>query len=325
MERLAGDDAAHDRRAVLLRCSGRRSPDRSPASARARSFDRVGNFVAMAGVSFPYFWFGQILILVVRRASSGGCRRAARRRREQLHAPGRHARHPPRRPAVPARALGHRRRAGQALRHRRHGQGARLPRGRHCGTSCATSALVLVTMVGWEYARMWGGTVFLDRVHLRLARHRQARDRGRRAATTSTWCRPVSSSPACSWCSPTCVVDILATARRPPSGGRLMSANVIDRRRSGPAGVTAAAVAKRARSRLDRSGWWCSAFIGLCAVCSAVVVAPFDHTQQAPRGAFSRRSSTSDTRPAPLRHRRAGPRRAVQGHRRRPAHRCSSA
>ena len=28
-------------------------------------FDRVGNFVALAGVSFPYFWFGQLLILVV--------------------------------------------------------------------------------------------------------------------------------------------------------------------------------------------------------------------------------------------------------------------
>ena len=27
-------------------------------------FDRIGNTIAMAGVSFPYFWFGQILILV---------------------------------------------------------------------------------------------------------------------------------------------------------------------------------------------------------------------------------------------------------------------
>ena len=27
-------------------------------------FDRVGNAIAMAGVSFPYFWFGQVLLLV---------------------------------------------------------------------------------------------------------------------------------------------------------------------------------------------------------------------------------------------------------------------
>ena len=52
-----------------------RRPARSPASlgvvpgivagVRPNSlFDRVGNVVALAGVSFPYFWFGQLLILV---------------------------------------------------------------------------------------------------------------------------------------------------------------------------------------------------------------------------------------------------------------------
>jgi len=122
-------------------------------------FDRVGNVVAMAGVSFPYFWFGQILILVfavhlhwVAVLPDGGLAAYV----------------------LPGLTLGlhHGGRLFQLVRSAvldelnksyvtvasSKGLGYRTVVVRHI---LRNVGLVLVTMVGWEYARMWGGTVFL--------------------------------------------------------------------------------------------------------------------------------------------------------------------
>lgn len=122
-------------------------------------FDRIGNFVAMAGVSFPYFWFGQILILVfavklgwVAVLPDGGLASYV----------------------LPGVTLGlhHGGRLFQLVRSATvdelnksyvtvatgKGLGYRAVVVRHI---LRNVSLVLITMVGWEYARMWGGTVFL--------------------------------------------------------------------------------------------------------------------------------------------------------------------
>ena len=122
-------------------------------------FDRVGNFIALCGVSFPYFWFGQILILVV--AVKLGWVSVL---------PG---------DGVKSYIL-----PGLTLGIHHGGRLFQLARSAtldEVGKSYVTVAqskglgfptvvrkhilrnvgLVLATMVGWEYARMWGGTVFL--------------------------------------------------------------------------------------------------------------------------------------------------------------------
>ena len=122
-------------------------------------FDRIGNAVAMAGVSFPYFWFGQILILIVA-VKLGWVDVLPRGGLSSYVLPGLTLglHHGGRlfqlvRSAVldelnksyvtvaESKGIGH---AAVVLRH-----------------IVPNVGLVLVTMVGWEYARMWGGTVFL--------------------------------------------------------------------------------------------------------------------------------------------------------------------
>jgi ABC-type dipeptide/oligopeptide/nickel transport system permease component len=122
-------------------------------------FDRIGNTVAMAGVSFPYFWFGQILILIF----------AANLGWVSVLPDGGWSSY-----VLPGITLGlhHGGRLFQLVRSATvdelnksyvtvatgKGLGYRAVVTRHI---LRNIALVLVTMVGWEYARMWGGTVFL--------------------------------------------------------------------------------------------------------------------------------------------------------------------
>jgi peptide/nickel transport system permease protein len=122
-------------------------------------FDRIGNAVAMAGVSFPYFWFGQVLLLVF--AVHLGWF-------DVLPGSGLMSY------VLPGVTLGlhHGGRLFQLVR------SAVVDELNKSYVTVATSkglgyptvvvrhimrnvGLVLVTMVGWEYARMWGGTVFL--------------------------------------------------------------------------------------------------------------------------------------------------------------------
>jgi peptide/nickel transport system permease protein len=122
-------------------------------------FDRAGNVLALAGVSFPYFWFGQLLILVV----AVNLRWVDVLPKDDLKSY-----------LLPGITLGihHGGRLFQLVR------SATLD---ELGKSYVTVAqskglsptavvmrhilrnigVVLATMVGWEYARMWGGTVFL--------------------------------------------------------------------------------------------------------------------------------------------------------------------
>jgi ABC-type dipeptide/oligopeptide/nickel transport system permease component len=122
-------------------------------------FDRAGNVVALAGVSFPYFWFGQLLILVV----AVNLRWVDVLPNNDLKSY-----------VLPGITLGihHGGRLFQLVR------SATLD---ELGKSYVTVAqskglsttavvikhilrnvgVVVATMVGWEYARMWGGTVFL--------------------------------------------------------------------------------------------------------------------------------------------------------------------
>ena len=122
-------------------------------------FDRVGNVVALAGVSFPYFWFGQLLILVV----------AVNLRWVDV---------------LPSNDLKSYLLPGITLGIHHGGRLFQLVRSAtldELGKSYVTVAqskglsttavvlkhilrnvgVVVATMVGWEYARMWGGTVFL--------------------------------------------------------------------------------------------------------------------------------------------------------------------
>jgi peptide/nickel transport system permease protein len=121
--------------------------------------DRIGNVIAMAGVSFPYFWFGQILILVF--AVKLGWFDVLPRAGLSAY-------------VLPGFTLGlhHGGRLFQLVRSAvldelnkpyvtvamSKGLGYRTVVIRHIMRNVG---LVLVTMVGWEYARMWGGTVFL--------------------------------------------------------------------------------------------------------------------------------------------------------------------
>lgn len=121
--------------------------------------DRAGNALALIGVSFPYFWFGQLLILVV--AVQWGWVSVLPSNDLMAY-------------FLPGLTLGihHGGRLFQLVR------SATLD---ELGKSYVTVAqskglngfaiatrhilrnvgLVVGTMVGWEYARMWGGTVFL--------------------------------------------------------------------------------------------------------------------------------------------------------------------
>jgi peptide/nickel transport system permease protein len=122
-------------------------------------FDRAGNVIAMAGVSFPYFWFGQVFILIF--AVKLGWFDVLPRAGLKAY-------------ILPGITLGlhHGGRLFQLVR------SAVLDELNKSYVTVATSkglgyytvvvkhilrnvGLVLVTMVGWEYARMWGGTVFL--------------------------------------------------------------------------------------------------------------------------------------------------------------------
>jgi peptide/nickel transport system permease protein len=122
-------------------------------------FDRVGNTVALAGVSFPYFWYGQLLILIfavnlgwVSVLPTGGISSYI----------------------LPGLTLGihHGGRLFQLVRSatldelgksyvtvaQSKGLGQVAVVTRHI---LRNISVVVATMVGWEYARMWGGTVFL--------------------------------------------------------------------------------------------------------------------------------------------------------------------
>lgn len=121
--------------------------------------DRVGTFLATAGVSFPYFWFGQILILVV-----------AVQLQWVSVLPGNDVSAY----LLPGITLGihHGGRLFQLVRSatldeldksyvtvaQSKGLGYYAVVLRHI---LRNIGVVLATMVGWEYARMWGGTVFL--------------------------------------------------------------------------------------------------------------------------------------------------------------------
>ncbi len=122
-------------------------------------FDRVGNFVAMAGVSFPYFWFGQILILIF----------AVKLGWVDVLPDGALVSY-----VLPGITLGlhHGGRLFQLVRSATVDELNKpyvtVATGKGLGYHAVVTrhilrnvALVLVTMVGWEYARMWGGTVFL--------------------------------------------------------------------------------------------------------------------------------------------------------------------
>jgi peptide/nickel transport system permease protein len=122
-------------------------------------FDRIGNFLALAGVSFPYFWFGQLLILVV--AVQWGW--VSVLPSDDLSAY-----------LLPGLTLGihHGGRLFQLVRSatldelgksyvtvaQSKGLGFYAVVTKHI---LRNTGLVVATMVGWEYARMWGGTVFL--------------------------------------------------------------------------------------------------------------------------------------------------------------------
>lgn len=121
--------------------------------------DRAGTFVATAGVSFPYFWFGQILILVV-----------AVQLKWVSVLPGNDVSAY----LLPGLTLGihHGGRLFQLVRSatldeldksyvtvaQSKGLGYYAVVLRHI---LRNIGVTLATMVGWEYARMWGGTVFL--------------------------------------------------------------------------------------------------------------------------------------------------------------------
>jgi ABC-type dipeptide/oligopeptide/nickel transport system permease component len=122
-------------------------------------FDRVGNIIALAGVSFPYFWFGQLLILVVAVNLGWVSVLPSGDLTSYL---------------LPGLTLGihHGGRLYQLVRSatldelgksyvtvaQSKGLSAMAVVTRHI---LRNIGLVLATMVGWEYARMWGGTVFL--------------------------------------------------------------------------------------------------------------------------------------------------------------------
>lgn len=122
-------------------------------------FDRVGNAIALCGVSFPYFWFGQLLILVV----AVNLQWVSVLPRGDLKSY-----------LLPGLTLGihHGGRLFQLVRSttldelgksyvtvaQSKGLGYPTVVGKHI---LRNVGLVLATMVGWEYARMWGGTVFL--------------------------------------------------------------------------------------------------------------------------------------------------------------------
>lgn len=121
--------------------------------------DRAGTFLATAGVSFPYFWFGQILILVV-----------AVQLQWVSVLPGNDVTAY----LLPGLTLGihHGGRLFQLVRSatldeldksyvtvaQSKGLGYYAVVLRHI---LRNIGVTLATMVGWEYARMWGGTVFL--------------------------------------------------------------------------------------------------------------------------------------------------------------------
>lgn len=121
--------------------------------------DRAGNALALIGVSFPYFWFGQLLILVV----------AVQWKWVSV---------------LPSSDLSSYLLPGLTLGIHHGGRLFQLVRSAtldELGKSYVTVAqskglastaivtrhilrnvgLILATMVGWEYARMWGGTVFM--------------------------------------------------------------------------------------------------------------------------------------------------------------------
>lgn len=121
--------------------------------------DRAGNALALIGVSFPYFWFGQLLILVV----------AVQWKWVSV---------------LPSNDLSSYLLPGLTLGIHHGGRLFQLVRSAtldELGKSYVTVAqskglastaivtkhilrnvgLILATMVGWEYARMWGGTVFM--------------------------------------------------------------------------------------------------------------------------------------------------------------------
>ena len=122
-------------------------------------FDRVANVIAMAGVSFPYFWFGQVLILVF----------AVQLKWVSVLPDGSWVSF-----LLPAitLALHHGGRLFQLVRSATvdelvkpyvtvagsKGLAERAVVVRHI---LRNIGIVLLTLVGWEYARMWGGTVFL--------------------------------------------------------------------------------------------------------------------------------------------------------------------
>ncbi len=122
-------------------------------------FDRVSNTVSMAGVSFPYFWFGQVLILVV--AVNLGWVSVLPRDDLMSY-------------VLPGITLGihHGGRLFQLVRSATLDELGKsyvtVAQSKGLGLAAVVTrhilrnvGLVLVTMVGWEYARMWGGTVFL--------------------------------------------------------------------------------------------------------------------------------------------------------------------
>ena len=122
-------------------------------------FDRVGNFLALAGVSFPYFWFGQILILIVA---------------VNLHWVSVLPDGGPKSYFLPGVTLGihHGGRLFQLVRSATLDELGKsyviVAESKGLGYYAVVMkhilrnvGLVVMTMVGWEYARMWGGTVFL--------------------------------------------------------------------------------------------------------------------------------------------------------------------
>ena len=122
-------------------------------------FDRIGTTIAMAGVSFPYFWFGQVLILVF----------AVKLGWVSVLPDGALTSY-----ILPGVTLGlhHGGRLFQLVRSATvdelNKSYVTVATGKGLGYTAVVTkhilrnvALVLVTMVGWEYARMWGGTVFL--------------------------------------------------------------------------------------------------------------------------------------------------------------------
>jgi peptide/nickel transport system permease protein len=122
-------------------------------------FDRVGNVLALAGVSFPYFWFGQLLILVFAVRLGWVSVLPSDDLSSYI---------------LPGLTLGihHGGRLFQLVRSatldelgkayvtvaQSKGLGQLAVVTRHI---LRNVGVVVATMVGWEYARMWGGTVFL--------------------------------------------------------------------------------------------------------------------------------------------------------------------